>query len=228
MEDKIGRQVCVLKRIAVFMIIMFIVLISVPGLTRSAGESYVIGRITGTFQHLPGYFYKNLYMLRQGIYDVEFTGFRLLRVEDGKSFRIRPNHEGYFHQRLPGGEYILTRKRNDRPHYKEPKTIDIMRFTVEPGTLVNLGTSNLILDGKPHESLRGFHNDTTGIYTYRYRYERDSGEKAYDAPLNWFTEKKSKIATSFGDRVVREETALTGEWDGSKVVLNLVVPWDDR
>ncbi|MCK5307957.1 MAG: hypothetical protein KAJ73_05035, partial [Zetaproteobacteria bacterium] len=127
-----------MKRIAVFMIIMFIVLISVPGLTRSAGESYVIGRITGTFQHLPGYFYKNLYMLRQGIYDVEFTGFRLLRVEDGKSFRIRPIHEGYFHQRLPGGEYTLTRKRNDRPHYKEPKTITIMSFDVKPGTLVIL------------------------------------------------------------------------------------------
>jgi hypothetical protein len=227
-EDTKGRQVCVLKRIAVFMIIMFIVLISVPGLARSGEESYVIGRIKGTFQELPGYFYKNPYMLSSGVYEVEFTGFRFLRVEDGKKFRIRPNHGGYFHQRLPGGEYILTRKRNDRPDYREPKTIDIMSFEVKPGTLVNLGTINLLLDGQPHESLWLSKNTSKGTYTYRYHYERESGEKAYDAPLNWFTEKKSKIATSFGDRVVREETALTGEWDGSKVELRVIVPWDDR
>ena len=218
---------CVLKRIAVFMIILFIVLISVPGLAWSNEKSYVIGRIKGTFQELPGYFYKNPHMFREGIYEVEFTGFRLLRVEDGKSFRIRPNHEGYFHQRLSGGEYTLTRKRNDRPHYKEPKTIDIMSFTVKPGTLVNLGTSNLIVDGKPHESLGGY-KKTKGKYTYRYYYERDSGGSAFDNPYKWFTEKKPDTAAGFGDRVVREKGALTGEGDGSKVVLEEILPWDDR
>ena len=227
MEDKTGRQVCVLKRIAVFMIILFIVLISVPGLAWSNEKSYVIGRIKGTFQELPGYFYKNPHMFREGIFEVEFTGFRLLRVEDGKGFRIRPNHEGYFHQRLSGGEYTLTRKRNDRPHYKEPKTIDIMSFTVKPGTLVNLGTSNLIVDGKPHESLGGY-KKTKGKYTYRYYYERDSGGSAFDNPYKWFTEKKPDTAAGFGDRVVREKGALTGEGDGSKVVLEEILPWDDR
>ncbi len=228
MEDKTGRQVCVLKRIAVFMITMFIVLISVPGLAWSNEKSYVIGRIKGTYQELPGYFNKNLYLLTEGIYDVEFTGFRLLRVEDGKSFRIRPNHEGYFHQRLPGGEYTLTRKRNDRPHYKEPKTITIMSFDVKPGTLVILGTINILLDGKPHESLWWSKNRSKGTYTYRYHYEREPGDSAYNAPLNWFTGKKSGTAAGFGDRVVREDAMLTGEGDGSKVMLELVVPWDDR
>jgi len=228
MEDKTGRQVCVLKRIAVFMIIMLIVLISVPGLARSNEESYVIGRINGTFQELPGYFYKNTDVLSQGIYEVEFTGFRLLRVEDGKRFRIRPNHEGYFYQRLPGGEYTLTRKRNDRPHYKEPKTIDIMSFTVEPGTLVNLGTSNLVVDGKPHESLWWSRHTTKGTYIYRYRYERDLDGSAFDNPYKWFTEKKPDAAAGFGDRVVREKGAITGEGDGSKVKLMLNVPSDDR
>ena len=228
MEDKTGRQVCVLKRIAVFIIIVFIVLISVPGLAQSTGESYVIGRIKGTFQELPGYFYNNPYMLSQGIYEVEFTGFRLLRVEDGKSFRIRPIHEGYFHQRLPGGEYTLTRKRNDRPHYKEPKTIDIMSFEVKPGTLVILGTINILLDGKPHESLWWSQNTSKGTYTYRYRYERETDDSAYDAPLNWFTGKKPGVAAGFGDRIVREDAVLTGEGDGSKVMLELIVPLDDR
>jgi hypothetical protein len=227
-EDKTGRQVCVLKRIAVFMIIMFIVLISVPGLARSNEESYVIGRIKGTFQELPGYFNKNPNMFREGIYEVEFTGFRLVRVEDGKKFRIRPNHNGYFHQRLPGGEYTLTRKRNDRLHYKEPKTIDIMSFEVKPGTLVNLGTSNLIVDGKPHESLSGFHDTTKGKYTYRYHYERDSGGSAFDNPYKWFTEKKPDTAAGFGNSVVREGSAVTVEGDGSKVVLEEISPWDDR
>jgi len=210
------------------MIIMFIVLISVPGLARSNEESYVIGRIKGTFQELPGYFNINLYLLTEGIYDVEFTGFRLLRVEDGKSYRIRPNHEGYFHQRLPGGEYTLTRKRNDRPHYKEPKTIDIMSFTVEPGTLVNLGTSNLVVDGKPHESLRLYKYISTGTYTYRYHYERDSGGSAFDNPYKWFTEKKPDTAAGFVNSVVREGAAVSGERDGSKVKLRVVVPGDDR
>lgn len=217
-----------MKRIAVFMITMFIVLISVPGLAWSNEKSYVIGRIKGTYQELPGYFNKNLYLLTEGIYDVEFTGFRLLRVEDGKSFRIRPNHEGYFHQRLPRGEYTLTRKRNDRPDYREPKTIDIMSFTVEPGTLVNLGTSNLVLDGEPHESLWLSQYTSKGTYTYRYRYERDSGGSAFDNPYKWFTEKKPDTAAGFGDRVVRENGALTGEGDGSKVELRVIVPWDDR
>ena len=217
-----------MKRIAVFMIIVFIVLISVPGLAQPTGESYVIGRIKGTFQELPGYFNKNLYLLTEGIYDVEFTGFRLLRVEDGKSFRIRPNHEGYFHQRLPGGEYTLTRKRNDRPHYKEPKTITIMSFDVKPGTLVILGTINILLDGKPHESLWWSKNRSKGTYTYRYHYEREPGDSAFDNPYKWFTEKKPDTAADFGGRVVRENSAVTVEGDGSKVVLMVNVPWDDR
>ena len=201
----------------------------VSGLAQAADESYVVGRLTGTYQNLPGYFSHNPDFLSSGgIDEVEFPGFRLLRVEDGKKFLIRPNHMGYFYQDLPGGKYTLTRKRNDRPGYREPKTIDIMSFEVGSGTLVNLGTMNIILDGEPHESLWSSQNYSRGTYTYRYRYEREPGESAYSGPLNWFTEKKSKIAASFGDRVVREDSPLTDAGDGSKVVLKEIVPRSDR
>jgi hypothetical protein len=216
-----------LKKIAVFVVIMSFALSLAPVLAMSADESYVIGRITGTHQSLPGYFHNNPDMLSSGPDEVEFTGFRFLRVEDGKTFRIRPNHDGYFYQDLPGGRYILTRKRNDRPNYKEPKTIDILNFTVEPGTLVNIGTLNLVLNGKPHESLRGFRNGTKGIYTYSYRYERDSSGSVFDNPFNWFTEKKPDTAAGFGNTVVREGTAVTSEGDGSKVVLEEIIRWPD-
>ena len=103
-----------------------------------------------------------------------------------------------------------------------------MNFTVEPGTLVNLGTALVILDGEPHESLRSGQDCSRGTCTYRYRYERDPGESAYSGPLKWFTEKKSKIAVSFGDRVVREDSPLTDAGDGSKVFLKQIVPRVDR
>ncbi len=211
------------------MVVVFLSMGWVPGMAQAADESYVIGRITGTYQNLPGYFSHNPDYLFSGETDeVEFPGFRLLRVEDGKKFLIRPNHMGYFYQDLPGGKYTLTRKRNDRPGYREPKTIDIMSFEVGSGTLVNLGTMNIILDGEPHESLRSGQNYSRGTYTYRYRYERDPGESAYSGPLKWFTEKKSKIAASFGDRIVREDSPLTDAGDGSKVVLKHIVPRSDR
>jgi hypothetical protein len=221
--------VCVLKQRTVFTIVVFLSMGWVSGLAQASGESYVIGRITGTYQHLPGYFYQNPDFITSGRVDeVEFPGFRLLRVEDGKRFLTRPNHEGYFYQELPGGEYTLTRKRNDRPHYKEPKTIDILSFTVDPGTLVNLGTVNIILDSKPRESLSSFQYMTTGSYTYRYSYQREPDEGAYSAPWNWFAKKKSEVAADFGEQIVRVSTAPTDEKDGSQLVLKEIVPRSER
>jgi len=105
---------------------------TIPGQLFADDESFVIGRMTGTYQRLPGYFYNNPNLLSRGIYEIEFTGFRLLRVPDGKRHFIRPIHEGYFYQDLPKGEYTLTRKRNDRPNFKESKSIDIMKFKIRP------------------------------------------------------------------------------------------------
>ena len=218
-----------MKQTAFFIVVVFLSMGWVPGMAQAADKSYVIGRITGTYQNLPGYFSHNPDYLFLGQTDeVEFPGFRLLRVEDGKKFLIRPSHMGYFYQDLPGGRYTLTRKRNDRPDYRERKMIDIMSFEVGSGALVNLGTMNIILDGEPHESLWWGQHYTRGTYTYGYRYERDPGESGYSGPLKWFTEKKSKIAASFGDRVVRVSTAPTDEKDGSQVVLKEIVPRSER
>jgi len=222
------RQVFVLKRIGVFVIIMSLAVGLGPRLATSGAESHVIGRITGTFQPLPGYFYKNPYMITMSKDEVEFTGFRLMRTEDGKRFLIRPNHEGFFHQGLPAGEYTLTRKRTDRPHHKEPKTIDIVGFEVKPGALVNLGTINILVNGKPLESLRSSQHRSKGTYIYSYRYEREPGDRAHDAPLNWFTKKKPSAADAYKDPVVREDAVPTSGTDGSKVILMVTVPPDDR
>jgi len=227
MGDQTGRQVYTLKKIAVFVVIMSFALSLAPGLAMSADESYVIGRITGTHQELPGYFHKNPHLISSGTDEVEFTGFRLLREENGKKYSIRPNHDGYFYQDLPEGDYTLIRKRNDRPKNKEPKTIDIMSFTVKPGTMVNLGTLNLILNGEPHEFLGGLRNSTKGTYTYSYRYERDPGGSVFENPFNWFTKKKPDVAAAFGNSVVREGKTVTSEGDGSKVVLEENIRWPD-
>jgi hypothetical protein len=62
-------------------------------------------------------------------------------------------------------------------------------------------------------------NSSKGTYIYRYRYERETGEGAYDAPLDWFQGKKPDIKEEFSDRTVLVETAPTDVVDGSKVVL---------
>ena len=229
MKGQTDRQVCILKRIAVFIILVFLTLGLAPGQAISDGESYVIGRIKGTFQHLPGYFFNNPdFISPGGIDEVEFPGFRLLRVEDGKRFLIRPNHRGYFYQGLPSGEYSLTRKRTDRPGYKEPKTIDILRFQVEPETLVNLGTINIVLEGEPRESLFWLSDNVRGKYTYRYHYEREPGDDAFDGPLNWFIGKRTKVDAEFGDKISLVDTSPTLGRDGSEVVLRENIRFPDK
>jgi len=215
------KEASALKRGIIFLLIVTLALGLGPALApaRATADSgsYVIGRITGTYQELPGYFQGNEHLYSQGIDKVEFTGFHLRRVTDGKSFYIRPNLDGYFYQALPGGRYALMRKRNDRPDYREPKSIDLVELEVGQGTLVNLGTIRLILDQKPRESLRLYGDSAKGTYTYRYHYERESGDKAYSMPLDWFTGRKPDVRTGFGDRIVQDDTQLTREHDGTRV-----------
>jgi len=219
-----------LKRLGVFLIVIFLA-VGLGLATVEAGpdsDSYVIGRITGTHQELPGHFHNSTLLSGQGIDEVEFNGFHLLREENGKSYLIRPNLEGYFYQDLPGGRYTLMRKRTDRPDHREPKTIDLVNLEVPSGTLINLGTIQLILDGPPRESLRLWQNGARGEYTYTYRYEREAGDSAYAKPLSWFTDKKPAVISNFRDEVLRETTQPTSVKDGSKVTLREIVPKMDR
>jgi hypothetical protein len=224
----VERQVGILKRNVVFLLMIFLTLVLVPSQALSTGDSIVIGRITGTFQELPSYFFQNPYIVPAGMDDVEFTGFRLVRVDNGKKFLIRPNHKGFFYQRLLGGKYTLVRKRTDRPGYKEPKSIDIMSFEVRSAALVNLGTVKIVIEGKPKESLRSMPNSAKGTYTYRYSYVREHGERAYNAVNSWFINKKPSTAAVYDDSVVIVDAAPTSDTDGSKKVLRLVVPRSER
>jgi len=192
---------------------------AIPGQLFADDESFVIGRLTGTYQPLPGFFKNDLELQMKGIESVEFGGFRLLRVEDGKRFLIRPNKRGFFFQDLPGGEYTLTRRRTDRPDYKAPKSIDILKFMVQPETLVNIGTINIDLDSDPYESLDLGVNSAKGKYYYSYRYERKSGENTFDDPLSWFVRVKPKAAAEFTNSVYEVYTTPVPNKDGSVVIL---------
>ena len=191
----------------------------------AGGDSHVIGWIAGTHRELPGYFsWHRDEMNSKGVEDVEFTGFKLVNIKDGKAYSIWPNLDGYFYRRLPSGPYTLTRRRNDRPDYREEKTIDLLRFEVRPETIVNLGTISIILDGEPQESLTAIGDNARGRYTYRYGYEREPGDEAFDHPLTWFTDKKPGIAAGLEGKVLRVEAKPSTEKDGSEVVLRLSPP----
>jgi hypothetical protein len=157
----------------------------------------------------------------KGIDDVEFRGFRLLRVEDNKRFQIRPNSKGYFYRDLPSGEYTLTRSRSDRPDHKEPKSIDILKFTVKPESLVNLGTIKIVVNGKPYEWLKLSKSAADGRYTYKYHYERIPGKQAADDPFNWFEDAKPKIVAEFNNSIYIVDTEPTQDKDGSEIRLRI-------
>ncbi len=217
-----------MKKLAVSSILFILVTALVPASAISEGGAFVLGRITGTQRELPGYFRNNMNLFMKGVDRVEFRGFRLVRDEDAKSFLIVPGHSGFFYQELPAGHYTLKRLRKDRPGYRESKTIDILRFEVLPDSIVNLGTLNLVLEGRPHESLMLKSNFSKGTYIYRYMYEREAGDSAYDAPLDWFQGKKPDKKEGSSSRIVLVDTAPTDAVDGSRVVLSEYIRWPDK
>lgn len=218
-----------MKKVILFLVIVSLALIFRPPGAFAADEAYVIGRITGTYRDLPGYFFRNTYMLSQGMDYVEFYGFRFVSSRNDASFLIRPNHQGYFYQKLPGGEYTLTRKRADRPGYREPGTIEILSFEVEAGSLVNLGTINLILEGKPSESLFLLGGGgTRGRYIYSYHYERETGDGSFHNPLGWFTDRKRKVAGILKDKTYSVNANPTLSKDSSELILEEIIPFPDR
>jgi len=215
-----------MKRNAVFVVLLASLVFLSPAQGFSDG-SYVIGRITGTQKPLPGFFENNSRLMARGTDRVEFTGFRLVREDDNRKYLIRPNHEGFFYQALPGGTYSLTRKRTDRPDYRQPENIDILRFEVQPGTLVNMGTIDILFEGEPEESLRLYQKGARGTYIYTYHYERDSSDISHSSPLQWFKAKKPGIVSGYEESTVREDAALTSGQDGSRVYIQEFHRFDD-
>ncbi|UCG38365.1 MAG: hypothetical protein JSV00_09275 [bacterium] len=188
-------------------------------LALEPGDPWVIGRIQGAHQPLPGFFHDSPRIWMQQIDDVEFAGFRLRSDGDSRDYAIRPNRDGFFMQKLPPGQYTLVRVRTDRPGFREDKLMPILPFTVPPASLVNLGTVNLVLLGPPSEHLvmGSFH--ATGTYLYRYRYERDASGTAYGEPLDWFRSRKAKVMVQLEGNVADVQRSPVEGEDSSEVVL---------
>ncbi|MCJ7500836.1 hypothetical protein MUP29_11335 [bacterium] len=199
-------------------VMLVLCILFIPVHAAFAGDSYVLGSILGTRNEIPGDFAFNEALAAKGIEFVEFYGFKLVRAKDGKKFTVRPNRNGYFLQELTPGSYTLIRERKDRPDRSSDKTIELLQLKVDQGFLVNLGTLEIILDGKPDEQLSGVRT-YKGVYTYKYTYARVGGDEAYESPLEWLRETKPDLVAGFGGNVTQVDQAPTREPDGSKITL---------
>jgi hypothetical protein len=182
-------------------------------------EAVVIGRLTGTLHDPPRSFAGNTFTSGRDRGSVEFRGFRLVRHGDGGSFAIRPGRSGYFSQKLPPGEYDLVRKRRDRPSSAEDRQIRILTFVVPPGSLVNIGTMDIVLEGPPEETLYRSKSRQRGKYIYYYKYQRSRGKEAMSAPLEWYSGKNPDTLADFSHRIVTVEKEPAKHTDGSRLIL---------
>jgi hypothetical protein len=188
---------------------------TISNVSRSADpatSSIVIGHLTGTRHPLPGFFY----MVDVAYVEkIEILDFQIVS-EDGlvKGF-FRPDTRSYFAKEIPPGTYTLRRHRRDRPSYQGDKYINIVTFRVEPGTLVNLGTIKLILEGPPQEDYYSIGNRERGKYIYSYHYERMSGGEAYKAPLARFRQKRPDVYDRYLNRMQENRDEVTSEFDSS-------------
>ena len=189
-----------------------------PAYAGNGSDSVVIGRLTGTLHKPPHRLIGNSPTVGGARGSVEIKGFRL-KGTDGRTFAIRPLTDGYFRQTLPPGEYSLTRQRRDRSSYKEDSVIVILTFTVPDGSIVNLGTLDIVLQGKPEQVRYRPSRQPKGVYTYRYRYSRAGGEAAQLAPLAWFREKDTAKSLAYQDRVITLDSEPTRTMDSSRFTL---------
>ena len=215
-------------RLFTVLIVMAMALPAAAMETRAlaGSESMVIGRLTGTLHDPPRSFAGNTCTVGGDRGSVEFRGFRIVRYSDGRSFAIRPRRSGFFSQALPPGEYDLVRKRRDRPSSREDRQIRILTFFVPAGSLVNIGTLDIVLDGPPNETLYRAGGRSKGKYTYYYQYERPEGNEAMTAPLEWFSGKRPDTLTAFRHRVITVEKDPEKNSDSSRLILREHhLPW---
>ncbi len=199
---------------------------SYTGPAFAAEQSYFILRLNGTVQPLPGMSSGNVDLMANNE-KPEFFGFRVVNSQSGKRLRIRPGHSGYYARSLGPGTWTLERDRKDRPD-KGDRVIRILTFEVPEGSLVNLGTIDIVLDDKPKENLMIKPDPftggvrTTGIYTYTYRYERAGGADDFTWPVNTLKKRKSKIYEQYQDNIVEVKEPVTPDTDGSRIKLESV------
>jgi len=210
--------------VAAIIVLLTISISPSPGV--AADDSYFILRLNGTVQPLPGMLSGDVYLMSQNE-RVEFLGFRIVNSQSGKKITVRPGHSGYYGKKLGPGTWTLERDRRDRPD-KGDKIIKILTFEVPEGSLVNLGTINIVLDGKPTERIMDRPDRftggvrTTGTYTYSFHYERPGGADDFTWPVNTLKERSSKVYDQYQGNLVEMKEAVTSDKEGSKIKLESV------
>jgi len=152
----------------------------------------------------------------------EFRFFRIVNSESGKKININPlRSNGYFAKSLKPGTWVLERQRKDSTGEGRGEILKIMTFEVPEGSLINLGTLQIVLDGTPEETLRPFGGggSTEGAYVYTYHYERVDGEADQIWPVDHLKTKKPKIFDKYKDNVVNVSEPITSESDNSRIII---------
>jgi hypothetical protein len=192
--------------------------LSALGTALAEEDSYLIGRLFGSTQPLPGYFRGNVNLMSNNVYP-EFFGFRFVNSQSGKKTHMRPDSRGYFFKSMEPGTWTFERLRKDRPSGEGPKVLEIMTFDVPAGSLVNLGTIIIVVDGKPTERLRIKSHSEEGTYVYTYRYARSDSADDNTWPLDNLKRKKPKILENYKDSTVEVKDPVTTDLDSSRIKL---------
>ena len=179
-------------------------------------SSIVIGRLTGTIHPLPGFFYMSDVA---DVDKIEILDFQIVSEDGLVGGFFRPDSSSYFAKEIQPGTYTLRRHRRDRPSYRGNKYINIVTFRIEPGTLVNLGTIQLILEEPPQEDYYSLGIGAKGEYIYNYHYEKMSGKESYDAPLARFRQKRPDVYNRYLNRMQENRDEVTTEFDSSFFVI---------
>ena len=129
---------------------------------------------------------------------------------------------------IQNNPYIDLKKMIHSLQTRDLEFVRILNQKTTPSKLINLGTINLILDGKPRESLYGRGDYEKGVYTYTYRYQRDSEDTAYASPLNWLRARRQKVYDRLRNKLTEIKAEPTTDRDSSRVVIEVFPPFPDR
>lgn len=207
-----------MNRYRASLISSLVILLLIPSTVKmslAAEESHAVGRLTGTVQPLPGFFSRNDTLIAKRYYP-EFLGYKFVNSQSGKKVKFRPDSNGHFSKSLGSGTWILERHRNDRVSGDVPKVFKIMSFDVPAGSLVNLGTIRIVLEGDPKETFTSRGGQDTGTYIYTYHYKRDGGTEDYSWPVDNLKKKDSGVFEKYQNAIVEVKEPVTKERDGSK------------
>ena len=197
-------------------LVMLLLIPTTVKVSSAADDSHVTGRLTGTVQPIPGHFSRSNKLIADN-YNPEFLGVRFVNSQTGKKVKMRPDSNVYFSKSLGPGTWTLERDRKDRTSGDVPREFKIMTFDVPEGSLVNLGTIRIVLDGEPEETLFLRGGSDSGTYIYTYHYERAGGADDFSWPVDNLKQKDSGVFEQFQNAIVEIDESVTTEKDGSKV-----------